>query len=148
MKQQDHNQKTREQSEEMEHIEQLINKGARYQKDPVKFSQLFTEQAVIVNVAGLRLTGRDEIYVFMEKAANSFLSAVSIRNEVTNIIFLRPDVAVVNGIQHIFTENGKHQEETAAGSLTFVVVKEQGKWLMAAGQNTLIDMSKHPAQTV
>ena len=144
MKNQDHNYNhwestVNEQEQEIELIRKLIDDVSGYQKDPAGFSQLFTQQAVIVNVAGIRITGKDEIYKFIKQAMESFLANVSVKNEVVNITFLRPDVAVVSGIQHIFTEQENLLEEDAKGSLTFVVVKEQGKWLIAAGQNTIIE---------
>jgi uncharacterized protein (TIGR02246 family) len=124
---------------EIELIRKLVDDVSGYKKDPEGFSQLFTPQAVIVNVAGIRVTGKDEIYKFMKQATESFLAHVSVKNEVVNITFLRSDVAVVSGIQHIFTEQEGLLEEDAKGSLTFVVVKEEGKWLIASGQNTIIE---------
>jgi len=129
-----------EQEQEIELIRKLVDDVSGYQKDPEEFSQLFTQQAVIVNVAGIRITGKDEIYKFIKQAMESSLANVSVKNEVVNITFLRPDVAVVSGIQHIFTKYENLLEEEGRGSLTFVVVKEQGKWLIAAGQNTSIEV--------
>jgi uncharacterized protein (TIGR02246 family) len=128
-----------EREQEIELIRKLVDDVSGYKKDPEGFSQLFTPQAVIVNVAGIRVTGKDEIYKFMKQATESFLAHVSVKNEVVNITFLRSDVAVVSGIQHIFTEQEDLLEEDAKGSLTFVVVKEEGKWLIASGQNTIIE---------
>jgi uncharacterized protein (TIGR02246 family) len=128
-----------EQKEETELIRKLVDDVSGYKKDPERFSQLFTQHAVIVNVAGIRVSGKDEIYKFMKQATESFLTNVSVKNEVVDIIFLRSDVAVVSGIQHIFTEQEDLLEEDARGSLTFVVVKEEGKWLIASGQNTIIE---------
>lgn len=144
MKNHDHNSNhwestINEREQEIELIRKLVDDVSGYQKDPEGFSQLFTQQAVIVNVAGIRITGKDEIYKFIKQAMESFLANVSVKNEVVNITFLRPDVAVVSGIQHIFTKYENLLEEDAKGSLTFVVVKEQGKWLIAAGQNTIIE---------
>lgn len=144
MKNQDHNYNQwesagNEREQEIKLIKQLVYDVGGYPKDPEGFSQLFTQHAVIVNAAGIRVNGKDEIYELMKKATKSFLGNVFIRNEVVNVTFLRSDVAVVSGIQHIFTEQDDLLEEDDKGSLTLVMVKEQGKWQIAAEQNTLIE---------
>ena len=122
-------------------IRQRVEESARYQKDPEQFSQYLTPQAVLVNVKGVRITGREEIIKFMKKATQSFLANVWVKNEVVHISFLRSDVAVVSGIQHVFVQGEHLSEEVGRGSLTLVLVKEEGVWLTAAGQNTLMEES-------
>ncbi|MEQ9439406.1 MAG: SgcJ/EcaC family oxidoreductase [Cyclobacteriaceae bacterium] len=120
-------------------IRQNVEESAYYQKDPERFSQFLTPEALLVNVKGVRVMGRGEIVKFMKKATQSFLANVWVKNEVIQITFLRHDVAVVSGIQHVFVKGEHLSEEVAKGSLTLVLVKEEGTWLTAAGQNTLIE---------
>jgi len=124
-------------------IEQVLTDAARFQnrKDYEGFTQLFTQDAVIVNIKGMRIFGKDELYQFMKSAMKSFLADITVKNEVVNTTFLRSDVAVVSVVQHI-VKKVNQVEENLKGSATFVMVKEQGNWLIALGQNTIAEESK------
>ena len=124
-------------------IEQLLTDAARFQnrKDYEGFSRLFAEDAVIVNIKGIRIFGRDEIYQFMKTAMESFLAEITVANEVVKTTFLRSGVALVSAVQHI-VKKANHEEENLKGSATFVMVKQQGNWLIALGQNTIVEESK------
>lgn len=119
-------------------IKQEIEKAANYQKEPDKFCQLFTDDAIVVNVVGIRMVGKNEIYKFMKKAVKSNLANVYVKNEILDITFIRPDIAVVSAVQHIFIKNGYDLKENSKGSVTNVMVKHQGNWLSAVAQNTFI----------
>lgn len=132
--------------QEIRLIEQVLTDAARFQnrKDYEGFTQLFTQDAVVVNIKGIRIFGRDKIYQFMKTAMQSFLAEITVENEVVNTTFLRSDVAVVSAVQHIFKKEN-HKEENLKGSATFVLVNEQGNWLIALGQNTIAEESKYSA---
>jgi uncharacterized protein (TIGR02246 family) len=127
-------------------ITKVLTDAARFQnqKDYEEFSQLFTEDAVIVNIKGIRIIGRDKIYQFMKTAVESFLAEITVENEAVNTTFLRSDVAIVSAIQHI-VKKANHEKENLKGSATFVLVNEQGNWLIALGQNTIAEESKYSA---
>jgi uncharacterized protein (TIGR02246 family) len=95
-----------------------------------------------VNVAGLRVTGRDELAQVMRRALQTHMADMPTRNEIENITFLRPVVAVVNGIKHISVRQGDVLEEDSKARQTFMVLKEQGQWLIASIQSTLIQIKK------
>jgi uncharacterized protein (TIGR02246 family) len=125
---------------EIKLIKQVLTDAARFQnqQDYEGFSRLFTRDSVIVNIKGVRIFGRNEFYKFMKAAMKSFLADITVANEVVDITFLRSDVAVISAVQHI-VKKVNHEEENLKGSATFVMVKEQGKWSIALGQNTVVE---------
>lgn len=55
-------------------IQQLVADAERFQNDPDKFAQLLSEDAHLVNVAGYRVDGRNEIYNLMSAAVKTSLA--------------------------------------------------------------------------
>jgi uncharacterized protein (TIGR02246 family) len=128
---------TSEQEQDISSIRQVVADAETFQNDPDKFCQLLTEEVAIVNIAGRRVIGRQAFYEIMKKAVATPLAEVITRNEVVNISFIRPDVAVVSCIKSI-VEKGNFRLEGNEASLTFTMTKEQGKWLIATAQSTFI----------
>jgi len=127
-----------EQAQDVLSIEQVVADAERFQNEPENFSQLLTPDVVLVNVAGVRLIGRDEVYRAMKKAMMTPLANIITKNEVGHLTFLRPDVALMSGTKRIFTKSETLLTEDAKARLTFVLVKNQEKWLIASIQNTPI----------
>ena len=120
-------------------IEEVVAGSERFQSDPEAFSQLLTEEVTLINVVGVRLSGRDTVRRAMEEAMKTSLANVHTTNEIERVTFLRPDVAVMTGTKHVSVErNGKEEPETRT-RLTFVLVKEEEAWLIALVQNTPFD---------
>ena len=127
------------QEEDILSIQQVVVNAERFQNDPEQFVQLLTEDAVIVNVAGYRVIGRDEIYKVMRKAVETSLTHIITRNEIVNITFLYSKGALVHCIKHISVKNENKREEDTQVILTFVMKKtENEQWLIALAQNTLM----------
>ncbi|GGL07800.1 hypothetical protein GCM10011588_22810 [Nocardia jinanensis] len=55
--------------------------------------------------------------------------------EVEHILFLRPDTAAVKVRQRYFTTAGELDSE---GTPMYVMIKEGGRWVLTANQNTPI----------
>jgi len=102
------------------------------------FLRLFTPGVVWVTAFGKRLTGLDEISEFTRKVLTPELGDQYARYEVVHVSFLREDVAVVNVHQRPVDGEGQPRDNEAEGSPVYVMVKEQGRWMIAAGQNTKI----------
>ncbi len=87
-----------------------------------------------VSSTGLMARGRAEI----EKAYMTQLSGVykgtSLKNANTNIRFLKPDVAISNGTFEIAGVRGPDGKVAPprSGTVTSVVVKQNGQWLITA----------------
>lgn len=122
-------------------IHGVVADAEKYQSDPAGLTQLLTEDVVLVNFGGRRVSGRDNVRVAMEQALATPFADVLTKNELADVRFLRPDVALVSAVKHISDQ--RNSAERAAGeplrergSLTFVLVKEQGRWLIALTQTT------------
>jgi uncharacterized protein (TIGR02246 family) len=126
-------------NDDLRAIHQVIEDAQTFQNDLEGFTQLLTHDAVIVNVAGRRVRGRDQIYTAMKQALETPLANVLTTTEVEDIRFLRPDAALASCTKYI---SDQRDERTAAvpekGSLTFVLVKEQDRWLITSAQTTPI----------
>jgi uncharacterized protein (TIGR02246 family) len=121
-------------------IKQLVQDAARYQSDPDHFLPLHASDVVIVNFAGKRVVGRDALETAMRKALSGQLANVVTTNVVENILFLRPDVALVNCIKHVSDNrdpiNHKAALPAEKGALTYVLVKGQEGWKISLAQTT------------
>lgn len=111
---------------------------AHNQKVPEAFAQIFAQDAVFVNAAGVRLFGRDQIFEATKNVMDGFMANSYARYEVSNIKFIRHDVAIVSILQHPITKEGETLEGEVKGTPTYVMTKEEGKWVVVAGQNTLV----------
>lgn len=119
-------------------IKQILENEMFVRREANLTGKLFTEDAVIVTVHGVRLVGEGELTKFIQKAGESSLSKVLIKNDVLDVIFIRPDVAIVSAVQYIRLQQIDKSIDAGKGTITFVMVKEVGKWLIAAAQNTLV----------
>jgi uncharacterized protein (TIGR02246 family) len=124
-------------------IDAIMLAMSAFEKDtndnrPDNAAAFISAEAVIVNVVGIRLLGRDEFYRFIKKAMQGRLSNLVRKNEINDIRFLRHDVAVVSATQVASTREGHVLREHGSGAMTVVLIKDDGKWLVAVAQNTMI----------
>ena len=119
-------------------IKRIIENEILVRRDDSVSEKLFIPDAVIVTVHGVRLVGEAELRRFIQQSNESPLVNVRIKNEVTHISFLRPEVAIISAIQFIYLLEGDTLKEAGKGAMTFVMIEDGGRWLIAAAQNTLI----------
>jgi len=125
-------------------IRRTLADAERYQVDPEPFVALHTADAIIVNIAGRRVLGRDGIYEAMKKALETSLAQVLTRVEVTDIRFAAPDVAIVSCVKHVSDQRDAAPRPDSGtslplkGSLVYVMVKEDDVWRIASAQTTPI----------
>ena len=74
----------------------------------------------------------------MTEALRTPLANVLTRNEMVDIRFIRPDVAVVSGIKHISGEGGGPAAPGSRAAFSFVLAREDGAWRIAVAHNTLV----------
>lgn len=58
--------------------------------------------------------------------------------EVVHAVFMRPDVAVVSVRERPVTRDGRTLDGRSEERLLYAITREDGRWLIAAGQNTLV----------
>jgi uncharacterized protein (TIGR02246 family) len=101
--------------------------------------ELHTEDAIIVNIAGRRVLGREVFRAAMEGALQSPLAQVTTTVDVEDIRFVRDDVAIVSCVKHVHDAREDAQVELpSAGALTYVMAREPDGWRIALAQTTPI----------
>ena len=100
-----------------------------------------TDDWVHINPGGGLTRGRDEVLKEVRAIHKTMLKGVSITIDSMTVHFVTRDVALVNAVHtsdsYVTPEDGvKHENERQMK--TYVVVKRNGKWLLALDQNTII----------
>ena len=100
-----------------------------------------TDDWVHINPGGGITRGRDEVLKEVRAIHKTMLKGVSITVDSMTVRFMTHDVALVNTIHtsdsYVTPEDGlKHENERQMK--TYLVVKHNGKWLLALDQNTII----------
>jgi len=103
-----------------------------------------TDDWVHINPGGGITRGRDEVLKEVRAIHKTMLRGISITTESMTVHFVTPDVALVNAIhksdRYVTPEDGiAHENEKQMK--TYVVVRQNGKWLLALDQNTIISNS-------
>jgi uncharacterized protein (TIGR02246 family) len=119
-------------------IRALVAAADARQSDAAGFARLLTEDVALVNFGGRRVLGRENVRRAMEQALQTPFAGVYTRNELVDVRFLRPDVAVVSCIKHISDERDSGEPLQERGSSTFVLTEQKGDWLIALAQTTPI----------
>src|ERR671914_2714502 len=106
-------------STDLDQIRELVATAEELQTDPDGFIPLHTPDVVLVNIAGRRVLGRGTLADIYRKALQTPLAKVLTRNEVHDIRFLRPDVAIVSLTKHVSDEREGGPPVPSRGSLTY-----------------------------
>jgi uncharacterized protein (TIGR02246 family) len=119
-------------------IRAMVAETERLQSDADGFAELLTPDVVLVNAMGRRVLGRDAVRDAMVEALQTPMANVMTRNEVVDIRFIRPDVALVVGVKHIFEVGGGSLAPGSKANFSFVLVRERETWQIAVAHNTLV----------
>jgi uncharacterized protein (TIGR02246 family) len=118
-------------------IRRLLADAQATQSDVEPFLALHSEDVVIVNFGGRRVTGKDALRDAMTAALTSPLAAVTTTTEVHDIRFVRPDVAIVSATKHVTDEREGAGPLASEGSMTYVVTRDEGAaWRIELAQTT------------
>ncbi len=101
---------------------------------PDEFLRLFRSDAIWTTAHGKLLTGLDEIAAFTHRALPGSMANGSVRYELVDVLFIRPDVAAVKARGQYLTSDGEPTGNPT--SPLYVMAKEDGRWLLTANQNT------------
>ncbi|SEG94872.1 conserved hypothetical protein [Saccharopolyspora kobensis] len=120
-------------------IEQVIadTETAFNTNDPDLLTAHFTRNATVVNAMGVQISGWDALLESNRKGLAGFLREEYAKYELSDITFLRPDVAIAHKHARATTADGELIDVDPAMIALYVLVKEQGRWWVAARQNTL-----------
>jgi uncharacterized protein (TIGR02246 family) len=99
-----------------------------------------TSDWVHINPGGGIAIGKDNVLKEVRGVHQTFLKGVSITTERMNVRFIKPDVALVTAFHAVdnYTtpDSAAHVEERQIKS--YVLVKQDGKWLLTLDHNTII----------
>jgi uncharacterized protein (TIGR02246 family) len=107
-------------------------------KDAGLMNRHLAPDAAVVSALGVRVVGLAEIMAVSERGLAGALRDQFARYEVRDVRFVRPDVALVYKEAYAVTEDGEPVEVGHAMNALYVLVKEDGRWLVTARQNTLV----------
>lgn len=105
--------------------------------DPDLMTAHFSRNASAVNAVGMLISGWDALLDANRNGLAGFLRDEYVRYEVSDIVFLRPDVAIAHKLARAATSDGEPIDVDPAMIALYVLVKEQDRWWVAARQNTL-----------
>lgn len=115
----------------------LVAAAVRHQSDLEPFLALHTDDAVIVNIAGRRVLGRDDLEGAMRSALSSPLADVTTTIDVKDIRFLRPDVALVSCTKHVNDARAEPGDALPpSGATSYIVTMSGDGWKIALAQTT------------
>ncbi|MEV0246487.1 SgcJ/EcaC family oxidoreductase [Nocardia sp. NPDC050712] len=121
-------------------IEQIVRdtETAYNTNDAELLTSPFTVNATVVNAVGVLMTGRETLLEANRAGLAGFLKDQYVRYDVTDITFLRPDIALAHKVARATTADGVLIDTDPAMIALYVLVKEDGTWWTAARQNTLV----------
>jgi uncharacterized protein (TIGR02246 family) len=94
--------------------------------------------ATLVSAMGVRLAGIDEVMAASEAGLAGPLRDQYARYEVRDVRFVRPDVALAYKEAYAITADGEPIDLDHTMCALYVLVKQDGRWLITARQNTLV----------
>ena len=98
----------------------------------------FAENATAVGVTGAQLDGRAAVLVAGRALFAGALRGQRVRYELADVLFVRPDVALAHKHATAVDAQGAPIGVGHAMTALYVLVREDGRWWIAARQNTLV----------
>ncbi|MFI9502829.1 SgcJ/EcaC family oxidoreductase [Nocardia sp. NPDC052566] len=121
-------------------IEQIIAnvQTAVNTNDPELMAADFAANAQVGNAVGALILGRDALLETSRQALAGFMKDQYVRYDVTDITFLRPDIALAHKVARATTADGALIDIDHSMVALYVLIKENGRWWAVARQNTLV----------
>lgn len=98
----------------------------------------FIANAAAGNAVGAIISGYDTLLDSARSGLAGFLADEYVRYAVTDIVFLRPDIAIAHKTARAVTAHGELIDRDPAMVALYVLVREDERWWVAARQNTLV----------
>ena len=98
----------------------------------------FAADALVVNAVGAVVRGRPDIEAAHASGFAGFLKDQYAAYEVTDVTFVRPDVAIALKHARATEADGTPIDLDHAMRAIYVLVKEDGRWWIASRGNTLV----------
>ena len=98
----------------------------------------FAANATAVGVTGAQLDGREAVLAASKALFAGALRDQRARYELADVLFVRPDVALAHKHATALDAAGRPTSVGHAMTALYVLVREHGRWWVAARQNTLV----------
>jgi uncharacterized protein (TIGR02246 family) len=98
----------------------------------------FAENATAVGVTGAQLDGRAAVLEASKGLFAGPLRDQRARYVLADVVFVRPDVALAHQHATAVDEQGADLSVGHAMTALYVLIREHGRWWIAARQNTLV----------
>lgn len=108
------------------------------QNDGDAFADVFTEDATMILPGGIYVTGREGIRAFMSAAYSGPYKGTRVFGEPVSAKFLGTEAAVLVTKGGVLTGKETEVAPERAVRATWVLAKQDGRWLITAYQNTPI----------
>jgi uncharacterized protein (TIGR02246 family) len=107
-------------------------------KDPELSIAHFAPDATAVSVNGTLVAGREALLEAHRAGYAGPLRDQYARYELADVAFVRPDVAIAHKHARAITRDGEPLDVGHAMIALYVLVRDDGRWRVAARQNTLV----------
>lgn len=111
------------------------------------FAAPFEEDGDLVGFDGTHFKGRQEIALFHQHLFDMFLKGSRLVGKVRSVRFLASDVAVMHTVGGTVMAGQSDLEPERNSVQTLVAVKRNGKWSLAAFQNTRATYMGRPEES-
>lgn len=120
-------------------IRDLVQQAHDAQNDAAVLPALHDDDAIIVNIAGRRLFGREAFEQAMATAVASSLRDVTTTVDIVDVRAVTADVAIVSSIKSVHDARAEQSGELPEqGAFTYVVKRVGKDWRIALAQTTPI----------
>jgi uncharacterized protein (TIGR02246 family) len=116
----------------------LVARADAAQSDPDALPALHTPDAVVVNIAGRRVLGRDAFAAAMAAGLATPMRQVRTVVEVADIRPITPDVALVSCVKTVHDERADADRTAlpSTGTMSYVAVRTADGWRIALAHTT------------
>ena len=120
-------------------VDAMVNSWNRHDHSDMK--TYCTADCSWVNIVGMWWKNRKEVQFAHQAYHDKMFSKTPMQKKSATIRFVSPTVALVHFTSHVgsFVTPDGHQMPEADDLALLVFVKQNGKWLMTAGENVVID---------
>jgi uncharacterized protein (TIGR02246 family) len=108
------------------------------ENDPERLNEHFTDDGTAVNVMGVLLEGREAMVRVSSELLAGPLKDEHARYALSDVAFLTPHVAVAHKTARAIDRDGAPLDHRDVMIALYVFVRREGRWRIAARQNTLI----------
>jgi uncharacterized protein (TIGR02246 family) len=102
------------------------------------FAAAFTDDGDLVAFDGTHLKGREQIAAVQQQLFDRFLKGTRLVGSVEQVRFTGPDTAVLHAVGNTVMRRKARPSPERASIQTLVAVRRDGRWRLAAFQNTRV----------